>query len=42
MSVSEGYGRRNAFAARLKESASAWHCAGVPRFTGMVVGGKWL
>src|SRR5262245_14743635 len=42
MSVSDGYGRRNAFAARLNESASARHCAGVPFFTGMVVAGKWL
>ena len=42
MSVSDGYGRRNPFAARLNDSASARHSAGVPRFMGMVVAGYWL
>ena len=42
MSVSDGYGRRNPFAARLNESASARHSAGVPRFMGIVVAGYWL
>jgi len=42
MSVSDGYGRRKPFAARLNESASLRHCAGVPCFTWMVVAGYWL